>query len=187
MQKRSCPNKRILNFNGFSLLEILVVMALIIIVILSVIPSFRGLSDEQVLEQNSITFESDLRLARTKAISGILSPNPDPDKQKNIYWGVEVNCTTGNSYRLGYYTIADTLFTTMEEKELSGNTVFDCSLPTHKIYYFERLTGRLLIPGPTGPIYPGLRQMHLCKNPASCVISEEVTINVYDVAKIERL
>ncbi|MFH1565772.1 MAG: prepilin-type N-terminal cleavage/methylation domain-containing protein [bacterium] len=85
------------NKKGFTLVELLISVSVIIILTAIALPIFTTTGSNQILVQNSENIKSDIRLVQAKALSGIVSGN-------NGYWGIRFICDgTGKStnYLLG--------------------------------------------------------------------------------------
>lgn len=126
--------------SAVTLIELLIVVAIIIIIASIAIPTFIGVSDKQSLEQAVQNFASNIRLVQSKALSGAVDSTGS-----NVWWGIRT-CASGSNtkYGLGYNVDpADPANSFIEQsvKELPlGNYITsDCNVGL----YFKRLSGIL--------------------------------------------
>jgi prepilin-type N-terminal cleavage/methylation domain-containing protein len=129
---------------GFTLIETLVSLAVIVIVSIATIPIFAGLSGTQNLDKNVQNVLTGIKLAQAKAFSGSVY------NSQKVYWGVQIcQGTDLNNYNLGYSLDSDEDnvpdgFTSIRSKTLSTGYQFDNCATSNIPFYFERLSSNIV-------------------------------------------
>jgi len=126
---------------AFTLIELLIVIAIIGILTAITIPSFSNFNNKQRLSQAAKQIKNDLRSAQNRAINGI------KDSDDNKVWGIQFASPNVYSYTL--YTCSeldtaqspclcsDQVFTTT--KSLANTFVIDVSATS--IFVFDEISG----------------------------------------------
>lgn len=79
---KACPVRR-----GFTFIELIVVIAILMVLSLGVIVNYNSYTDRERVRQSGLTIKSDLRFASSKVNSGLKPPN----------------CTTLVNYEVSFY------------------------------------------------------------------------------------
>ncbi|RJR27398.1 prepilin-type N-terminal cleavage/methylation domain-containing protein [candidate division WWE3 bacterium] len=93
--------------SGFTLVELLVVVTIIVLVTGALIPSFAGYIRNQNVKQAQEQLKSDMRNIQNKALTGTLSDTtigPNPVE----YWGIRFNSGAGTGSNRYEFFISDT-------------------------------------------------------------------------------
>ena len=143
------PNlPRVFKDGGFTLVELLISITIIVIITVATVPSFAGYIKNQGLKQAQEQLKSDLRNVQNKALAGALSDtlvNGDPV----AYWAVRFSAAS-NSYE---YFISDVATAgacpsgAIPAAQLQGNS----SIPTgmevqsagYKCLFFSMANGKI--------------------------------------------
>ena len=135
MKKQTAWYKR----KGFTLIELVVVIAVIGTLTAATIPTFNGITSTQNLKRSVDNLSADIQLAKDKSLAG----TTEATNQTNIVWGIKCYAETGD-YDIGYAFNNDLdTFHVVDSKKLEGNATFLTDSCTEPIY-FERLTGELI-------------------------------------------
>ncbi len=147
-------NKKV---NAFTLIEVLVSVAIIMILSVASIPFFKGMSEKQILSQNAKSFMSDVSLMQVKARSGVTTNGIE-----KVWWAVEPCATDSNGnnsnpnrYAVGSVKVVDnsgslsfdwdSFNKTKQLHNFPENVKFDkssvCNLGVFPVA-FERLSGK---------------------------------------------
>lgn len=84
------------NSNGFTLMELLIVVTIIAIITTAMVPSFAGYIKNQGLKQATEQLKSDLRTVQNKALTGASSDLLIGGNAAK-YWGVRFSSGAGNT------------------------------------------------------------------------------------------
>jgi prepilin-type N-terminal cleavage/methylation domain-containing protein len=127
---------------GFTLVELLVVIAVTGVVLGLVIPSFTSFIQSQYLKQGAEQVLGDLRAAQSRSQTGMADPSGN-----NVCWGITipkvtncgvVDCTV--NYDVGYSSTCNPgSFTVVSTNRLPGAV----QAVAGGVIIFSRLTGRL--------------------------------------------
>ena len=131
-----------MNKNGFTLLEIIIAISLVMLLTGGVVAGYTSFNDTQKIKQAALTFKSYLRSAQTKATAGV---KPALCTTLDGY----VVGITASSYRVdamcGGSIVSDEQ--TSHAVSLSGQTI--SSSPSMSSFVFRVLTHAVDIPGNT--------------------------------------
>lgn len=122
------------NSRGFSLLEILIIVAIMALLAGAGAPFYRGIVKNVQLESATKIFAADLRQMRSKSMSG----------EGNAKWGIRVvNVNEGNQYYELFWTATNYAGgTIVSTTTLSSGVMFsDPSTGTSKDIVFSKISG----------------------------------------------
>ena len=132
----------IINQSGFTLVELLITISILVIISAITIPSFGNFSDNSVLQQQALNVTNDIELVKNKALSGAYANNVGDSAN----WGI-IFCPGGSLNNTQYTLNAFNNTTSAWEsvtKTLTNDVTFNCSAQTN--WVFERLTGLPVLP-----------------------------------------
>ena len=129
---------------GFTLVESLVSLAIVVIITAATIPLFAKLSNSQGLNRNVGQVATDIKLVQSKAMAGAVYDG------KKVMWGVRTcQGTDGSFYNLGYALdenadgVPDASFVTARSVGLISGYIFGgCDGTTE--FYFTRIAAKLV-------------------------------------------
>ena len=147
------PKKK--NYKAFTLIEVLISVAIIVTISVASIPFFKGMSEKQVLRQNAGKFYNDISLTQTKSRTGVTD-----DNYNKVWWAVEMcsKDSSGNSqsntYSLGPVVVTSNsgslsvdwnyFDNNKVQRSMAENVKFDSTTVCNTNYstiLFERLSG----------------------------------------------
>lgn len=145
---------------GFTLVELLVVVTIIIIMSASILPAFSGYVTAQDLKRGQELLKSDLRSLQNKALTGA-SSDELVNSNKVAYWGVRFSRNT-NNYDFFISDVNNTCPSSIPAAQLKGsgqlgeNIVFRATTNGYKCLYFGMGVGGISqFGGLSSPLYVG--------------------------------
>src|SRR5688500_16810591 len=87
LRKRSCQ--------GFTLMELLIVIALLSLIMVFVMPNIKNIRDEQGLNSAALEFQSNIRATQNNALSGLKCSS---STQSAVNW--QINLVDDKSYQI---------------------------------------------------------------------------------------
>lgn len=124
---------------GFTLVELLIVMAVMVVIFAAIIPSFSSFTKSQYLEQATQQLINDLRSTQSRAQQGV-----GPSSSTTYCWTLITSASGSNSYTSGPYigmtSGACNTPGTLTTLILPNSITFK---DTNQIIYFNQLTGSL--------------------------------------------
>jgi prepilin-type N-terminal cleavage/methylation domain-containing protein len=129
---------------GFTLIELIVVMSIIVVLTSAVLPTIGTFNKDQNLHQATENFAANVRLAREKSYSGVVI---DPQNAATrVWWGVNCNSGALTQYQLGYTGLDSSgnpqgTFQTVTTETLSKDPAVRLSSCAGFPIYFKRIAG----------------------------------------------
>jgi prepilin-type N-terminal cleavage/methylation domain-containing protein len=134
---------------GFTLLELLVVITILVAITAAAVPSFAGYIRNQGIRQATEQLKSDLRSIQNKALTGALS-DQEVNSNPVAYWGVRFSAGGGSGTNRYEYFISDTA-TTCPSSFTTGQvqgyaelaSTLDIRSSGYKCLYFSMANGSI--------------------------------------------